>query len=104
MERDPGGEGMEESSAGGCKGPAQKCAAFDKPRQDNRPGSYAALVHGRLIDNITKGTDKAAQSAKILGTSRDLNMWTPDMQMGLVILTMPQRAIDNKESLLRDED
>jgi hypothetical protein len=65
------------------------------PAEDMR-----ALVHGRLIDNVTKGTDKAAQSAKILGTSRDLNMWTPDMQMGLVILTAPQAMIDNKAKLL----
>jgi hypothetical protein len=61
-----------------------------------------ALVHGRLIDNVTKGSDKAAQSAKILGTSRDLNMWTPDTQMGVIVLTAPQWAIDNKAKLLAD--
>jgi len=69
------------------------------PAEDMR-----ALVHGRLIDNLTKGTDKAAQSAKILGTSRDLNMWTPDLQMGVIVLNTPQWVIDNKERLLADDD
>jgi hypothetical protein len=68
------------------------------PAQDMR-----ALVHGRLIDNVTKGSDKGAQSAKILGSSRDLNMWTPDMQMGVVILQTPQAAIDRKAELLADD-
>jgi hypothetical protein len=65
------------------------------------PDEMRALVHGRLVDNVTKGTDKAAQSAKILGGSRDLNMWTPDMQMGVIVLTAPQSAIDNKAELLK---
>jgi hypothetical protein len=68
------------------------------------PEEMRALVHGRLIDNVTKGTDKAAQSAKILGTSRDLNMWTPDMQMGVIVLTAPQSAIDRKAELLAVDD
>jgi hypothetical protein len=63
-----------------------------------------ALVHGRLIDNCTKGSDKGAQSAKILGSSRDLNMWTPDTQMGVIVLAAPQWAIDNKAKLLADPE
>jgi hypothetical protein len=67
------------------------------------PDDMRALVHGRLVDNVTKGTDKAAQSAKILGTSRDLNMWTPDLQMGVIILQTPQSLIDRKAELLADD-
>lgn len=62
-----------------------------------------ALVQGRLIDNVTKGSDKGAQSAKILGTSRDLNMWTPDQLSGVIILQAPQWAIDHKKELLADD-
>jgi hypothetical protein len=69
------------------------------PAQDMR-----ALVHGRLIDNVTTGKDAGAQSAKILGSSRDLNMWTPDMQMGVIVLNTPQRALDNKDALMKSLD
>jgi hypothetical protein len=68
-----------------------------------QPGDMRALVHGRLIDNVTKGHDKGAQSAKILGSSRDLNMWQADFQAGLVVITVPQSVIDNKAELLKDE-
>ena len=62
-----------------------------------------ALVHGRLIDNVTRGSDKGAQSAKILGSSRDLNLWTPDQLSGVIILQAPQWAIDHKKELLADD-
>jgi hypothetical protein len=58
------------------------------------------LVYGRLVANVTEGTDKGAQSAKILGGSRDLNMWTPDQLAGVIVLQAPQFAIDNKADLL----
>ena len=63
-----------------------------------------AMVHGRLIRNIASGTDKGAQSAKILGSSRDLNMWTPEQAMGLIILATPQSVIDNKDEMLKGEE
>jgi hypothetical protein len=63
-----------------------------------------ALVHGRLIRNVTQGTDKGAQSAKILGGSRDLNMWTPDMQMGVIVLNVPQALLDRKAELLKEPE
>jgi hypothetical protein len=69
------------------------------PAEDMR-----ALVHGRLVDNVTKGSDKAAQSAKILGSSRDLNMWTPDMQMGLVVLQTPQHVLERKAEFLNPKE
>jgi hypothetical protein len=67
------------------------------------PDDMRALVHGRLIENVTKGTDKAAQSAKILGSSRELNMWQPDTQSGVIVLTVPQSVLDRKAELLKDE-
>jgi hypothetical protein len=62
------------------------------------------LIRGRLVDNITKGKDGGAMSAKILGSDSELNLWTPEFQQGLIILQAPQSAIDNKANLLREDD
>jgi hypothetical protein len=67
------------------------------------PEQQRDLVIGRLVDNITKGNDKAVQSAKALGGTRDNNLFTPDMQMGVIVLTMPQWAVDKKAELLADD-
>lgn len=47
------------------------------------------LVRGRLVENVTRGKDGGAQSAKILGSDRRVNMFTPDMQTGVVFLGDP---------------
>jgi hypothetical protein len=46
----------------------------------------AALVRGALIHNIQEGEDKGIQSIKALGSTRELSMFTPDVQMEVVIL------------------
>ena len=58
------------------------------------------IVRGRLIENALAGKDGGAMSAKILGSDSELNMWQPDIQAGLVILTCPQQMIDRKAELL----
>jgi len=68
------------------------------PKEDQE-----AMITGRLIENITKGTDKAAQSAKILGSKRDLNLWQPDQLSGVIVLTAPQWLIEHKAELLADD-
>ena len=45
-----------------------------------------ALVRGALISNIQAGEDKAIQSIKALGNTRDLGMFQPEIQTGIVIL------------------
>jgi hypothetical protein len=63
------------------------------------------IVRGRLLENAIHGKDGGAMSAKILGSDSELNMWQPDIQAGLVVLTAPQWAIDRKAELLApDED
>jgi hypothetical protein len=47
------------------------------------------LIRGRLIHNVTEGTDKGAMSAKILGSDSELNMWQPDQMTGMIILQVP---------------
>ena len=49
-----------------------------------------ALINSRLRLNIQSGTDKAVQSCKVLGSRKDLNMWSPDSIAGVVILEAPR--------------
>lgn len=48
------------------------------------------LAMGRMADNLVEGKDKAAMTLKLAGSHRDLNLWTPDSQVGVVILNSPQ--------------
>jgi hypothetical protein len=65
----------------------------------------AALVRGALISNIQEGEDKGIQSIKALGSTRELSMFTPDVQVGVVILGEPPRlpgmtAEESKRAML----
>jgi hypothetical protein len=48
------------------------------------------MVNARLRQNIIAGEDKGVQSAKLLGSRRDLNMFTPDSNVGIIIMEMPK--------------
>jgi hypothetical protein len=61
-------------------------------------------VRGRLVDNIVKGKDGGAMSAKILGSDTELNLWQPEFQQGLIILQAPQYALDHKAEMLAAAD
>jgi hypothetical protein len=64
------------------------------------PKEQAALVIGGLINNIQEGTDNAIQSLKALGNTRELGMFQQEMQTGVVIISVPQSAIDHKAEIL----
>ena len=64
------------------------------------PKEQAALVVGGLINNIQEGTDNAIQSLKALGNTRDIGMFQQEMQTGVVIINVPQSAIDRKAEIL----
>jgi hypothetical protein len=64
------------------------------------PQMRRKLVRGRLVENIIKGKDGGSMSAKILGSDSELNMWVPEQNQGLIILSVPQSAIDNKAEIL----
>lgn len=51
------------------------------------------LVRGRLAWNTIQGKDSGAQSAKILGSERRLNMWVPDQQTGVIVVTQPKDTV-----------
>ena len=53
---------------------------------------------------MVKGKDGGAQSAKILGSDKELGMWQPDMQAGLVVIgELPQSYDDRVKALLSEE-
>jgi hypothetical protein len=64
------------------------------------PKEQAALVIGGLINNIQEGTDNAIQSLKALGNTRDIGMFQQEIQTGVVIINVPQSAIDRKAEIL----
>lgn len=61
------------------------------------------LVIGRLAENVISGKDGGAQSAKILGSHRDINAWTPEQMAGLIILQAPKELIERKDEILNAE-
>jgi hypothetical protein len=64
---------------------AQRLIALGK--MDKKDLEHMAV--GRLAKNVPDGKDGGAQSAKILGSHREINAWTADQQLGLVILQTP---------------
>lgn len=74
----------------------RKLAELGKIDKDTRKH----LIRGRLIDNIVRGKDGGAMSAKVLGAESELNMWIPDSQVGVIVLNAPQNAADRKQELL----
>ncbi|HWR14946.1 MAG TPA: hypothetical protein VN577_08960 [Terriglobales bacterium] len=48
------------------------------------------IINKRLHQNIIDGQDRAVQSAKLLGSRRDLCMWQPDGPNGVVIIEAPK--------------
>jgi hypothetical protein len=65
---------------------SKKAQRLIKLGRDTGKDARRNLVLGRLIENTAKGTDKGALSAKILGSSSDTNMWTPELQQGIVVI------------------
>jgi hypothetical protein len=64
-------------------------------------GQQEELVRGRLVWNTIQGKDAGAMSAKLLGSDRRINMFVPDMQTGVIVVTQPKDTtvsqLDNEE-------
>jgi hypothetical protein len=65
------------------------------------PQTQKKLLLGRLVDNVMEGKDGGAMSAKILGSHRELSLWTPEQNQGVVVIQVPQSAIDRKAEILQ---
>lgn len=59
---------------------------------DSTPGvdQEMAMINARLRSNILNGEDKGVQSAKLLGSRKDLNMWTADSLTGVFLIEVPK--------------
>lgn len=75
-----------------------------KGKMDKRDLEHLAI--GRLAENVTSGKDGGAMSAKILGSHREINAWTPDQQLGVIVLQTPTAFADpeRRKQLLEGED
>lgn len=78
---------------------AKRLMALGKIHKDARRD----LVRGRLVSNTISGRDGGAQSAKILGSDTELNMWQPELNQGVIILQAPREALEHKAELLGEE-
>lgn len=59
------------------------------------------LVRGRLVYNTIQGKDSGVMSAKALGSDRRVNMFTPETQVGVVLVQTSEsksiNAIDSED-------
>jgi len=62
------------------------------------------IVRGRLIKNALEGRDNGSMSAKILGSDRELAMWEPELNSGLIVLQPPVEVLRRKAELLGDTE
>jgi hypothetical protein len=54
----------------------------------------AQIVRAKLLENVANNCDNAVQSLKLLGQDRELSMWQPEVQQGIVVLNMPAALQD----------
>ncbi len=53
------------------------------------PDDMRAAVIGSLRKNISERSDKGAASLKLAGSMRELGMWTPETQTGVILVELP---------------
>lgn len=66
------------------------------------PEQQEALVRGRLALNVLKGKDSGVASAYRLGQDKRVNMFTPEAQTGLVVLTV--NALPEKDGKVPENE
>jgi hypothetical protein len=54
----------------------------------------AQIVRAKLLENVATNCDNAVQSLKLLGQDRELSLWQPDIQQGIVVLNVPAALQD----------
>ena len=60
------------------------------------PKVQEKIVRGRLMENTIRGKDAGSMSAKILGSDKRVNMFTPEVQQNVLVLQMPQHLDADK--------
>ena len=69
----------------------------------------AQIVRAKLLENVATNSDSAVQSLKLLGQDRELNLWQPELQTGVIVLQVPPQLAHVTETekahlLARPED
>jgi hypothetical protein len=54
----------------------------------------AQIVRAKLLENVANNCDNAVRSLKLLGQDREVSMWQPEVQQGIVVLNMPTALQD----------
>jgi hypothetical protein len=54
----------------------------------------AQIIRSKLLENVANKRDDAVQSLKLLGQDRELNLWQPETQTGVIILSLPTALQD----------
>lgn len=62
------------------------------------------LAVARLALNCMSGKDGGVMSAKTLGSHKDLALWQPDSQVGVVVLNAPNQLMQKKAELVEAEE
>jgi hypothetical protein len=62
------------------------------------------LVRGRLAHNTMIGKDGGAMSAKLLGSDKRVNMFVPDNQMGVIVLSAPFKLGEQFDRIAAEAD
>ena len=57
-------------------------------------GIRAQIVRAKLLENVANNSDNAVQSLKLLGQDRELSLWQPEAQAGIIILNVPPALQD----------
>src|ERR1700722_13752461 len=49
----------------------------------------AQIVRAKLLENVANNCDNAVQSLKLLGQDKELSLWQPEVQQGIIVLNLP---------------
>lgn len=78
--------------------PLATAYAQEVERLKNSPVPPAAvraqIVRNKLLENVAQNRDNAVQSLKLLGQDRELSLWQPEAQAGLIVLSVPPALQD----------
>jgi hypothetical protein len=65
------------------------------------PEVRAQVVRAKLLENVAQNRDNAIGSLKLLGQDRELNLWQPEVQQGIIVINSPKGLV--KDLLNLDE-
>ena len=68
----------------------EKLAELAQNAHKFTPEQRAAIIRGKLLQNIAEGKDESVGSVKLLGQDKELSLWQPESMVGVIILDAPK--------------